>query len=332
MSFPGWTQSEMRGSLEKLEQALFHHEEWCEALNRTLICNLSPDQRDVDQEPQQKCQFGQWLYGPTIRKLASHPSFVEIEAAHKRMHHCATEMLIASAERQPVSLGLYERFNNALKQMRLEIMTTKRELEDALYNLDPLTGVASRIGMLTKLREQHALVQRKMHSCCVAMMDLDHFKRINDDHGHSIGDLVLATCARYAMEHLRPYDMFFRYGGEEFLICAPNADLKDGYETVDRLRSDLASIPYQGHDGLPFHVTVSIGLTLLDPDISVEQSIARADKALYAAKTAGRNQVLVWNPSMNEGAPSISPEPSHNVTTTTLGATNTLVEGDHHFR
>lgn len=309
MSFPGWSQSEMRDSLEKLEQALFHHEQWYEALTRTVICNLSADQRDLDSDAQDKCRFGQWLYGPSAKKLASHPSFVEIESSHKRMHHCATEMLIASAQREPISLETYERFNNALEQMRLEVMTTKQELEDAIYNLDPLTGVANRIGMLTKLREQQALVQRQVHSCCVSMMDLDDFKGINDSYGHSTGDQVLVKCARHATAHLRPYDMLFRYGGEEFLICTPNADLKCGYDTIDRLRSDMAAISFEAADGSTFHVTASFGLALLDPDVSVEQSIARADQALLAAKSAGRNLVLVWTPSMDENVPSIAPGP-----------------------
>lgn len=180
MSFPGLSQNDMRNALAELEQALFHHEQWWEALSRTLICNLSPDQRDIDAQPQRKCQFGQWLYGPNSHSLASHPSFAEIKSAHERMHRCATDLLIASMQRQPISLEAYERFNNALKQMRLEVMTTKQELEHAIYNIDALTGAASRFGMLTKLREQQALVQSKVHFCCLAMMDLDCFKRVND--------------------------------------------------------------------------------------------------------------------------------------------------------
>jgi diguanylate cyclase (GGDEF)-like protein len=300
----------MRESLEKLEQALFHHEEWREALTRTLICNLSPDQRDIDNDAQRKCRFGQWLYSPSSQKLTTHPSFIEIESSHTRMHHCATHMLKVAARREPIPLETYERFNNALKQMRLEALTTKKELEDALYNLDPLTGIASRIGMLTKLREQQSLVQRNVHSCSVAMIDLDYFKRINDRYGHAKGDETLVTFARRAMDHLRPNDLLFRYGGEEFLICAPNSDLKSGYDALDRLRRDLTNITFEAGDGSIFHITASFGLTLLDPDVSVEQSIVRADKALLAAKSAGRNRVVVWDPSMDEDTASIVPEPS----------------------
>ena len=299
MPFPGLKQDEMQKALGELEQALFRHEQWCEALNGTLICGLSADQRDIEEDAQRKCQFGQWLYGPNSESLAHHPGFVEIESAHQRMYRCAKDLLMLSAQREPIPLENYERFNNALKQMRLEVMTTKHELEDAIYNIDPLTGASSRIGMLTKLREQQALVQRKVHFCCIAMMDLDCFKHVNDGYGHPVGDRVLVAFARDVMDHLRPYDMFFRYGGEEFLICTPNADVKTGYDAVDRLRQSLAAISFEANGAsAPFHVTASFGLTLLGPDVSVEQSVDRADRALLAAKAAGRNRVVIWNPSL----------------------------------
>ena len=251
MSFPRLSQNDIRTALGELDQALFNHEQWCETLTRTLLCNLTPDERDLDQNAQCKCRFGQWLYGPNSRSLANHPSLAEIKNAHERMHRSARDMLNASLQREPIPLDTYERFNTALKQMRLEVMKTKHELEDAIYNLNPLTGVASRIGMLTKLREQQSLVQRKAHSCCVVMMDLDFFKRVNDTYGHSIGDYVLITCARHIMAQLRPYDMLFRYGGEEFLICTPNADLKSGHDAIERVRDTLAAVP-RLKPGYPF--------------------------------------------------------------------------------
>lgn len=310
MSFPGLSQSDMRNALGEMEQALFHHEQWCEALTRTLLCNLSPDERDLDQNAHCKCQFGQWLYGTNSHTVSSHPSFAEIKNAHQRMHRSATEMLIISRQRQPIPLTAYERFKNALEQMRLEVTTTKHELEEAIYNIDPLTSVSNRIGMLTKFREQQSLVQRTAHSCCLAMMDLDCFKRVNDTYGHPAGDHVLVTFARHIMARLRPYDMLFRYGGEEFLICTPNTDLKSGYDAVERLRAGLAAIAFDSDSGSSFYITASFGITLLDPDVPVEQSIARADRALLAAKAAGRNRAMVWDASMTENGLHFVPETS----------------------
>jgi diguanylate cyclase (GGDEF)-like protein len=292
------TPDQLREALGVLDQALFHHEQWYEELTRTLTCNLIPDERDVDDEAHRKCRFGQWLHGPAAQSLAHHPALAEIESLHQRLHHCARHLLMASAKREPIQLPDYERFANALKQMRLEMLTMKRELEDAIYNLDPLTGAATRIGMLTKLREQQALVKRKAQFCCLAMMDLDHFKNVNDTYGHAMGDRVLGTFARQVKTELRPYDLLFRYGGEEFLICMPSTDLKNGSDAIDRIRRSLAAVPFEGGGASSFHVTVSFGLTSLDPDVSVETSIERADKALYAAKAAGRNRASVWDASM----------------------------------
>ena len=300
MPFPGLSHDDMRQALGELDQALFHHEQWCEALNRTLICRLSFDQRDIEDDAHRKCRFGQWLYGPASGNLAGHPGFAEIEGAHARMHDCARGLLTTSARRAPILLDDYERFVNALKHMRLEVLTTKHELEDAIFNIDALTGASSRIGMLTKLREQQALVIRKVQFCCVAMMDLDHFKNVNDTYGHVAGDRAIVAVARQVTAGLRPYDLFFRYGGEEFLICATNADLKLGRDIIDRLRRDIAAMSIESDDNSHFGLTASFGLTLLDPDVSVEQSIDRADKALYAAKAAGRNRVVIWDASMSE--------------------------------
>jgi diguanylate cyclase len=302
MQFRGLTPDELRGALDELDQALFHHDQWHEELNRTLICGLPPDTRDTEENAHRNCRFGQWLYRPRSTQLAQHEGFQEIENIHERMHRHARELLGDASCRKPVSLDRYERFVNALKQMRLEVLTTKREIEDALYNVDSLSGAASRIGMLTKLREQQALVKRKLQSCSIAMMDFDHFKRVNDTHGHAAGDRVIATVAQTIMHQMRPYDMLFRYGGEEFLICQPNSDLKPAFEALDRLREAIAAMQFTGDQGRAFQITVSFGVTLLDPDVSVEQSIERADKALYSAKSAGRNRVAVWNPSITEAA------------------------------
>lgn len=300
MAVPNLPDEQIRRALKELEQATHNHDQWAEMLFGTLICRLPPDERDVSIDAHRQCRFGQWYHRFGVAAVERNPGFAEIGLAHERMHQFARSLLRASAEDAPISINDYERFISALKRMRLEIETVRRELEDALYNLDPLTGTPSRVGMLTKLREQGELVKRRVHSCVIAMMDLDRFKSVNDNYGHLVGDKVLVDSARYIMAHLRPYDKVFRYGGEEFLICLPDTDLHSGREIVDRLREEIGSLAHQTEGKGTINVTVSVGLALLDPDVSVETSIDRADKALYAAKARGRNAVADWDASMDD--------------------------------
>ena len=299
MTTPSLSPDLMHAVIGELEQALFNHEQWCESLYSTLICHLPTDQRDMEPDAHQKCRFGQWYFGQGSAKLRQHRGFEEIAIEHQRMHQYAATLLMASKNQVPVSLVDYERFVNALKRMRLEIATLKHDIEDALYNLDPLTGITSRMGMLTKLREELELVKRQVHSCCIAMIDIDNFKIVNDIHGHTVGDQVLITFARHITSCLRPYDKVFRYGGEEFLLCAVDADLLAGRRILERMRGELGAISHQSATQGTFYVTVSVGITLLDAETSVEQSIERADKALYLAKTGGRNRIVVWDASMS---------------------------------
>lgn len=298
MTTPRMSAEQTHATLKALEQALFYHEDWAQALHGALICRLEPDPRDLDPDAHHLCQFGQWYCGHGIAALEQHPDFIEIGVSHEQVHQNAARLLRQSLAGAPIPIADYRSFVAALKRFREAIAIIQHELEDVFANLDPLTGTPNRAGMLGVLREQKELVKRKVHPCCVAMFDLDHFKRVNDKYGHAVGDRVLIAIAQHAMAHLRPYDKIFRYGGEEFVVCLPDADLQVGYDIVDRLREQLAELPHTADGAETFHVTVSFGLTLLDPDIPVEQSIDRADKALYAAKAGGRNRAVTWDASM----------------------------------
>ncbi|WP_272992299.1 MULTISPECIES: diguanylate cyclase [Hyphomonas] len=289
---------EIRNAISVLEQALFNHVHWTNALNTTLICGLHPDERDLEPEAHRKCRFGQWYYSADTRAVQSNPNFRELEKLHRELHESAAHLLVLSQSHQPIPMTDYEKFTNELKEMRLLIDTLKRELEDEIYNVDPLTGASSRIGMLTKLREQHELVRRKLESCVIVMMDIDRFKMVNDKYGHLVGDRALAEFSHHVLRHTRPFDRLFRYGGEEFLLCVPHTDLASAHALIERIRSELADKTIDVDGFPPFSITASFGMTLLDPDTGVAECIERADQATYAAKQRGRNMTVIWDPSM----------------------------------
>lgn len=289
---------ELHGVIAQLKEALYNHQQWHGALIRTLVCKLPGDRHDIDPQAHTECRFGQWYYGKAPEKLRSHPGFIAMGDEHQRMHHLARLLLIAADAGNPVTALDFDNFANALERLRLEIFALERELEDSLFNRDSLTGAITRFGILPTLREQQELVKRHAQVSYIAMMDLDNFKAVNDLHGHYAGDRVLSESVRYLIKHLRPYDKVFRYGGEEFLICMPYTDLTPAHDRINELREGIAALAIDIGAKEPIHISASFGLAPLDPDIPVEASIDRADKALYVAKSAGRNCARIWDPSI----------------------------------
>lgn len=292
------SKEELQETLQHVDNAIYNHDKWLDEVTRTVVCRITPDHRDLAEDAHRQCLFGQWYYGNAPQGLRDHPSYVAIEGEHRRMHQLGRQLLLASTQAASGSPMEYDGFRNAVERLRLEIHTLKHEIEQALYNRDALTGAENRLSMLTTLREQRELVKRHVYECALAMMDLDHFKAINDNFGHSVGDQVLVALVQKVKLHLRTYDRVYRYGGEEFLISLPNTDLQTAQEVIERMRTEIAALAFDAAAPKPISVTVSFGISQLDPDVSVEESINRADTAMYAAKRSGRNRSCTWDPSM----------------------------------
>jgi diguanylate cyclase len=283
----------LQAILTRLEQALISHQQWHSAVMRSITCKLPGDERDLAPEPHQACSFGQWYYSKENEILSEFPGFTAMGEKHKLMHQMAAKLLINAQAGGPVSTLDYDNFSASLEMMRLELYALEHELENLLHNHDALTGAITRFGILPALREQQTLVQRGLQSCCIAMMDLDNFKNINDTYGHMVGDRVLTASVHNIIEHLRPYDKIFRYGGEEFLLLMQHIEFAAGYDLVERLREGVAALSIDVEGKEPIHITASFGVVILDPDSPVEASIELADKAMYLAKSAGRNCVRI---------------------------------------
>jgi diguanylate cyclase (GGDEF)-like protein len=176
---------------------------------------------------------------------------------------------------------------SALKRARLF-----QEMQ-SLASSDPLTGLRNRrnlfeLGRMEFDRSQHM----NQHFSCL-MLDLDHFKAINDSHGHPIGDLVLQEVAKRSQSCIRDTDIIGRYGGEEFLIFLPETDMESAVQVAERLRKSIADTPIQIAEK-ELQITVSIGVSKRDENTPELQTIiARADQAMYIAKHKGRNQVAI---------------------------------------
>lgn len=156
---------------------------------------------------------------------------------------------------------------------------------------DGLTGLYNRRHATKRLEEEIARARRSNKGLCVAMCDVDHFKAINDEFGHSAGDRVLQQIAESLTEYVRRNDIVARWGGEEFLVIFSEIKLTAARIVAERLRGRLANTPQV--EGGPEQISVSIGLSMLRPGIDGATLIEQADQALYRAKARGRNRVEV---------------------------------------
>jgi diguanylate cyclase (GGDEF)-like protein len=179
-----------------------------------------------------------------------------------------------------------------LSEERLKTISNLHELlrEQALR--DPLTGLYNRRYLDEFFALEMARAQRKQTPVALALLDLDHFKQLNDEHGHLIGDDVLKSVASYLLENIRTTDVAFRIGGEEFLLILPEADATEAFARLQSLCRQLADTPLQTRIG-EIQITCSAGLACWPQQgQSLDELILKADAALYAAKHAGRNCVM----------------------------------------
>jgi diguanylate cyclase (GGDEF)-like protein/PAS domain S-box-containing protein len=175
---------------------------------------------------------------------------------------------------------------------------------------DPLTGVVNRRRFFHTAEAELYRARRYDRPLVLALVDIDHFKRINDTHGHAVGDDTLKTLAHAFANRLRRSDLFARFGGEEFVLLLPETQLGDGLRLCERLRQMVETIKLQiPGKSEPFGFTVSVGVADLQHEgDSLNQLLARADAALYKAKRDGRNQVAYGAPVQAfEGTPSSQP-------------------------
>jgi diguanylate cyclase (GGDEF)-like protein len=173
-------------------------------------------------------------------------------------------------------------------------VTVQKNHEAALIQLarhDPLTGAANRRYFFERANEEFMRSRRYQHALSVNLIDVDHFKKINDQHGHAAGDEVLKHLSQNIRSMLRDADLFARIGGEEFAILMPNTDLVGAQQLTERLRQvTMEKVLPCGDQQL--HIRFSAGVTQLKAaDLSIEDCIRRADGAMYHAKNNGRNRV-----------------------------------------
>jgi diguanylate cyclase (GGDEF)-like protein len=207
-----------------------------------------------------------------------------------RLQRTASMLCFVLVIGQCAFLGLFgATLRKILYQRSIELKAAYQRIEE-LAELDELTGSYNRRCIMRLLDTEMEKSRRASTPCAIALIDLDWFKRINDAHGHPVGDEVLRTFSITIFANIRPADCFGRYGGAEFLLLLPDTDGEAASRMLERLRSIVADLDWSAFS-LGMRVTISAGVVTLRDVDTADTILARADSALYSAKAQGRNRI-----------------------------------------
>ena len=258
-------------SLEKIKQSLM------QLINRTSEDIVSTEEKATEASINFQNQS---------RKLENNQGITEIKMI-------LAEIIAETKELAESSLEFQAKLNDSKREIQLlhkELATVRKTAIT-----DGLTGLLNRRAFDQMLDEQIENHKNSAGHLCLLILDLDHFKRINDNFGHRVGDNVLRYTAKLMQQHIAENHYAARYGGEEMAVIMPDTPLSRAMEIAEKIRSALAQYPLKQKDNSESlgKVTLSVGVSALKTSDTLESLIDRADRALYRAKNNGRNQVMV---------------------------------------
>jgi diguanylate cyclase len=294
-------------ALNSLEAIVSAHTEWLKDWHLDIIEGLSPQRRGQVNPP--PLELPKWIEDPVLQ---AHPDHQMVCDSLRALQAQAEQVAAAVRTTGAIPTAAYSTFMNTVLAFASAVRQLQNDTWNQLANIDPLTGLGNRRAMWRKLRIEVERQARNRHAFCIAMLDLDFFKEVNDGWGHGAGDMVLQRVASMLTASVRPYDSIFRFGGDEFLLCLPSTDLRAAWAIIDRLRLKVSLWPIELRQGSTIRPSLSVGIAPVEWESGVDVALERADAALYQAKRNGRNCVYVWREPSPNDPPTAADQPALN--------------------
>jgi diguanylate cyclase len=259
-------------TLSLLSHMILHHKIWFNAVIRELICQIPTNQKEC------------LIYS----------GMIELDNLHQKLHQQEREFSHLYKNKNTIECAVaYDKLVNILEQFNSTIYALQKELEIST-DMPPAPITATMITILPILREQQSYAKRQFHTCHISLVNVDLLNKIQDEYGSVIKEKILITVAQLLVEHLRTYDKVFCYNNETFLVSLQNINSTQALDLIDRLRIKISKTPINIGLNEPLYITVSCGISALDPAFTIEQSLEQANLALYLAKKSGRNNTKSW--------------------------------------
>lgn len=277
----------------ELDKAVEAHLDWTRRVMRCAVLHTSPGEDVLAIDAHTLCRFGHWFSAQKhhFEQLDAQKTH-EIETVHQAMHDAIREICNCILNGRPGGNADVEIFERAQGELIRLMAWFKTEFLAEAMGLDPLTGLPMRRGIADAFTQLQKQCSRDHTLLYVGMIDVDHFKRVNDTYGHAVGDMALRHLVNTLKGALRLHEPLFRFGGEEFLVLMQCQSPEAAAMAAKRIVSHVAEVPMLLPRSAPLVLTVTLGMAQASLDDPIAEVVERADKALYAGKRAGRNRVM----------------------------------------
>ncbi|MBI5439279.1 MAG: diguanylate cyclase [Nitrosomonadales bacterium] len=284
---------ELENFITELDAAVEAHLNWTRRVMRCAVLRTMPGEDALAPLSHTLCHFGCWFVSrqSDFEKL-SVQNTKRILAIHQSMHDAIRSIcadVLAGRPGQSANLDVFEQAQSELIGLLAWFKT--KFLANAVRH-DHLTGLPLRYGLEEEFIQLQKVCKRNKSLIYLAMIDVDHFKRINDNHGHSVGDIALSHLAGTLKSNIRPGEPLYRFGGEEFLLLMQTQFHEEAVLAAERLINVVRSAPALIPPSKPLAMTVTMGLSLVGEDEELRSVVERADRALYEGKSAGRDRYV----------------------------------------
>ncbi|ODU02345.1 MAG: diguanylate cyclase [Thiobacillus sp. SCN 63-1177] len=280
--------------IAELDTAVEAHMNWTRRILRCVVLRTTPGDDVLDPMAHTLCHFGSWFMSSRAEFEALDAQAAQrVEAVHQAMHDAIRSICTRVLAEQPGNHADLEAFEQSQSELLVLLARFKTLILTKAVRHDPLTGLPLRYGIENDFALYRKAARRNRTLLYVAMIDVDHFKPINDTHGHLVGDLVLRQLADVLKQTLRSNEPLYRFGGEEFLWLLQCHSAAEAEQSAQRLLGAVrtASVPIP--DGAPLALTVTLGLARVREQDDLSSAIMRADLALYEGKKSGRDRYVI---------------------------------------